>query len=104
SWRLNAAKALASLPMMSKPSSANLRRTSGSCRMRQRMADRIGKVGVVGAPPQVAHIGNHEAAGHTGALDLGNRRFGKIPNAQAVAVIALGLVGPALLHREVCPL
>ncbi|MNI63056.1 hypothetical protein D3C73_1184020 [compost metagenome] len=65
------------------------------------MANRIGEVRGVRAHNQVAHIGDHEAAGHAGALHLGHRGFGKVPDAQAVAVVATRFIFPTFFHGEV---
>ncbi|KAG1254856.1 hypothetical protein G6F65_016870 [Rhizopus arrhizus] len=67
----------------------------------QGVAHRIRKVCRVGTHHQVAHVGDHESAGDAGALYLGNGRFRKVPDAQAIAVIAARLVVPALFHGEV---
>lgn len=70
-------------------------------RRAERVTDGVGEERAVARDHQVAHVGDHETARHTGALHLRDGGLGKVPDLERVVEVAQFLIGPALLHGEV---
>jgi hypothetical protein len=60
--------------------------------------DRIGEEGIFGGDDDVAHVGDHETTGDTGALYLGDDRLREVPDAEGIAQIVLAFPQPVLFR------